>query len=124
MKRFLAIILILALILPAFSYAEGESPSPSTTETAPPSPAPPAPTPEPTPTPTPIVDRLRIDGYNLYPGMIKTYAQGYVPLVQDDAAYIVLPLIGQAYDGIVTVTANLGQTADSPLRLGGICVLL
>lgn len=118
MKRFLAIILILALILPAFSYAEGESPSPSTTETAPPSPAPPAPTPEPTPTPTPIVDRLRIDGYNLYPGMIKTYAQGYVPLVQDDAAYIVLPLIGQAYDGIVTVTANLGQTADSPFVYG------
>lgn len=88
--------------------------SPSTTETAPPSPAPP----EPTPTPTPIVDRLRIDGYNLYPGMIKTYAQGYVPLVQDDAAYIVLPLIGQAYDGIVTVTANLGQTADSPFVYG------
>lgn len=68
--------------------------------------------------PTPIVDQLRIDSQNLYKGMTKTYAQGYVPLVSGGKVYIVLPLVGQTYDGKVTLTANLGTTVNSPFVYG------
>ena len=72
----------------------------------------------PTPTPPPVAGQLRIDSHTLYPGMALTYAQGYVPTVLDGRAYIVLPLLGQTYDGRVTVTANLGETQDSPFIYG------
>ena len=67
---------------------------------------------------TPVVDQLRIDSYTLYEGMTKTYAQGYVPLISGGKTVIILPLVGQTYDGKVTVTANLGATADSPFLIG------
>ena len=70
-------------------------------------------------TPAPVTaGRLAIDGHNLYPGMEKPYAQGYMPLVQNGRAYIVLPLLGDAYDGRVSITANLGPVTDSPFFYG------
>ncbi len=61
---------------------------------------------------------LAIDGKNLYPGMAKTYAEGYMPLVENGRVHIVLPLVGATYDGRVTVTADLGATTDSPFVYG------
>lgn len=77
-----------------------------------------APSPTPSPSAEPIVDQLRIDSKTLYEGMSKTYAQGYVPLISNGHTYIILPLVGQTYDGKVTVTANLGATTDSPFVIG------
>lgn len=74
-----------------------------------------APSPTPSPSAEPIVDQLRIDSKTLYEGMSKTYAQGYVPLISNGHTYIILPLVGQTYDGKVTVTANLG--AQRTVRL-------
>ncbi len=74
--------------------------------------------PVPTPTPAPIANQLTIDSHNLYMGMDKTYAQGYVPLIVEGRAYIVLPLLGETFDGRVTVTANLGALEDSPFIYG------
>ena len=73
--------------------------------------------PEATPAPV-IAGKLYIDGNTLYEGMTKTYAQGYMPLIQNGTAYIVLPLMGNTYDGRVTVSAGLGTTTDSPFVYG------
>ena len=73
---------------------------------------------EPTPTPQPVAGQLTIDSHTLYPGMALTYAQGYVPTVLEGRVYIVLPLLGQTYDGRVTVTANLGELQNSPFVYG------
>lgn len=121
-KRFLALALIAALLFAfgAVSLAEGEgeenSPSPEASASPSPSPSPSA-TPVPTQTPV-IVDRLRIDSTTLYPGMEKTYAQGYVPLAQNGRVLIVLPLLGRTYDGKVTVTLDLGAPSGSPFVYG------
>ena len=72
----------------------------------------------PTPTPQPVAGQLTIDSHTLYPGMALTYAEGYVPTILNGRVYIVLPLLGQTYDGRVTVTANLGETQDSPFIYG------
>lgn len=72
----------------------------------------------PTPTPPPVAGQLTIDSHTLYPGMALTYAEGYVPTILNGRVYIVLPLLGQTYDGRVTVTANLGETQDSPFIYG------
>ena len=121
MKRIFALILAFALLLPGLALAEGEtppaSPAAETTPDAEPT-ASPAPTPVPTPTPTPIVDQLIIDSRNLYNGMDKTYGDGYVPRVVNGRVYIILPLLGETYDGKVTVTADLGTTVDSPFVFG------
>lgn len=77
-----------------------------------------APAPTPTPSAAPVVDQLRIDSHTLYGGMEKTYAQGYVPLVAEGRVYIVLPLVGQTYDGKVTVTADFGAASDTPFVMG------
>ncbi|HWS31098.1 MAG TPA: hypothetical protein VN512_13410 [Clostridia bacterium] len=111
-RRIFAFTLILALVL-AFAAtalaAEGDENTPT----------PPTSTASPSPTEAPvIVDRLRIDSTTLYPGMEKTYAQGYVPNVQNGRALIVLPLLGATYDGKVTLTADLGTTTDSPFVFG------
>lgn len=90
------------------SPAVTTSPSPSPTL---------APVSSPTEAPV-IVDRLRIDSTTLYPGMEKTYAQGYVPNIQNGRAFIVLPLLGATYDGKVTLTADLGTTTDNPFVFG------
>lgn len=76
------------------------------------------PEPTPLPTQTPVAGQLSIDSRGLYPGMEKTYAQGYVPLVIDGRVYIILPLLGQTYDNRVTITANLGELQDSPFVYG------
>ena len=75
----------------------------------------PEPTPEPTP---PVAGQLRIDSTNRYEGMDKTYAQGYVPTVVNGTATIFLPLIGLAYYGEVTLTADLGPSEDNPFVFG------
>lgn len=109
-RLFAALLAILLLALPAAAFAEGETP-PAETET-------PAITPEPTSEPTPVVEQLIIDSWNLYDGMDRTYQQGYVPRIVNGCCYIIFPLIGETYDGKVTVTADLGATADSPFVFG------
>lgn len=71
-------------------------------------------------TPEPVIPagQLTIDSRNLYPGMNKTYENGYLPIVKDGSVSIVLPLIGKTLDGRVTLGADLGQTADSPFIFG------
>ena len=113
-RLFAALLAILLLALPAAAFAEGETPpaetqAPVTT---------PNPTLEPTPQPTPVADKLIIDSWNLYDGMDKTYGAGYVPRIVNGCCYIIFPLIGETYDGKVTVTADLGATADSPFVFG------
>ena len=113
-RLFAALMAILLLALPIAAFAEGETPpaetqAPVTT---------PNPTPEPTPQPTPVVEQLIIDSWNLYDGMDRTYQQGYVPRIVNGCCYIIFPLIGETYDGKVTVTADLGTTADSPFVFG------
>lgn len=72
----------------------------------------------PTPTPPPVAGQLTIDSHTLYPGMALTYAQGYVPTILNGRVYIVLPLLGQTYDGRMTVTADLGELQNSPFVYG------
>ena len=109
-RLFAALMAILLLALPIAAFAEGETP-PAETQA-------PVTTPEPTPEPTPVADKLIIDSWNLYDGMDKTYQQGYVPRIVNGCCYIIFPLIGETYDGKVTVTADLGTTADSPFVFG------
>ena len=109
-RLFAALMAILLLALPIAAFAEGETP-PAETQT-------PVTTPEPTPEPTPVADKLIIDSWSLYDGMDKTYGAGYVPRVVNGCCYIIFPLIGETYDGKVTVTADLGATADSPFVFG------
>lgn len=122
---------LLILIIPLTAFAEDPDPAVSESpETAPApthaqSPAftpaatqPSSPTANPTAEPTPVVDQLIIDSRNLYEGMDRTYAQGYVPRIVNGRAYIILPLLGETYDGKATVTADLGATADSPFIFG------
>ena len=124
------IFLIMMLCFMSAAFAEGDAlegqeppvpaeatPVPSTTLTATPV-ITPQPTPEPSAEPTPVVDQLIIDSWRLYDGMDRTYAEGYVPRVVDGIVYIVLPLLGDTYDGKVTVTADLGTTANSPFVFG------
>lgn len=61
---------------------------------------------------------LFIDSATLYTGMNKTYAQGYMPSVKDGKTYLILPLLGETYDGRVSVTLDLGATANSPFVYG------
>ena len=109
-RLFAALMAILLLALPIAAFAEGETP-PAETQA-------PITTPEPTPEPTPVADKLIIDSWNLYDGMDRTYQQGYVPRIVNGCCYIIFPLIGETYDGKVTVTADLGATADSPFVFG------
>ena len=41
-----------------------------------------------------------------------------MPRIVNGCCYIIFPLIGETYDGKVTVTADLGATADSPFVFG------
>lgn len=65
-----------------------------------------------------VPDQLIVDSTHLYEGMAKTYEQGYVPLVRDSQARIILPLLGSTYRNKVTVTADLGPTAGNPFVYG------
>ena len=140
MKRkvclFLALTLMILCCLPLTAFAEGTDGTPTpeaspipTATTTPPSASPSpeatnpaaqttAPTTAPTTTPTSVVDQLHIDSTHLYDGMDKTYAQGYVPTVKNGSTTIILPLIGQTYDGKVTITADLGAASGSPFVFG------
>lgn len=122
---------LLILIIPLTAFAEDPdpavseqpetTPAPTPAQTPAPTPAatqPSSPTANPTAEPTSVVDQLIIDSRNLYDGMDKTYADGYVPRVVNGRVYIILPLLGQTYDGKVTVTADLGTTVDSPFVFG------
>ena len=110
-RLFAALMAILLLALPIAAFAEGTETPPAETQA-------PVTTPEPTPEPTPVADKLIIDSWNLYDGMDKTYGAGYVPRIVNGCCYIIFPLIGETYDGKVTVTADLGATADSPFVFG------
>ena len=105
-RLFAALMAILLLALPIAAFAEGETP-PAETQA-----------PVTTPEPTPVADKLIIDSWNLYDGMDRTYQQGYMPRIVNGCCYIIFPLIGETYDGKVTVTADLGATADSPFVFG------
>ena len=122
---------LLILIIPLAAFAEDPdpavseqpetTPAPTPAQTPAPTPAatqPSSPTANPTAKPTSVVDQLIIDSRNLYDGMDKTYADGYVPRVVNGRVYIILPLLGQTYDGKVTVTADLGTTVDSHFVFG------
>ena len=65
-----------------------------------------------------IIEPLRIDSVHLYEGMVQTYGQGYIPQVENAKAIVILPLVGQTYDNKVTVTTDLGLTADNPFVFG------
>lgn len=110
-RLFAALMAMLLLALPIAAFAEGTETPPAETQA-------PVTTPEPTPEPTPVADKLIIDSWNLYDGMDRTYQQGYVPRIVNGCCYIIFPLIGETYDGKVTVTADLGATADSPFVFG------
>ena len=110
-RLFAALMAILLLALPIAAFAEGTETPPAETQA-------PVTTPEPTPEPTPVADKLIIDSWSLYDGMDRTYQQGYVPRIVNGCCYIIFPLIGETYDGKVTVTADLGATADSPFVFG------
>lgn len=110
-RLFAALMAILLLALPIAVFAEGTETPPAETQA-------PVTTPEPTPEPTPVADKLIIDSWSLYDGMDKTYGAGYVPRIVNGCCYIIFPLIGETYDGKVTVTADLGATTDSPFVFG------
>ena len=117
---------MLILTFPLTALAD-DTPSPSAdtptpvaqTPTAPPTAAPtPSPTPTPTLTPKPVAGLLQIDSGTLYPGMDKTYAQGYIPSTSGGKASIILPLLGNTYNNSVTISADLGSTYGSPFVYG------
>ncbi len=95
MKRLLPVLLTICLLwsmAPAGQAAEGAA-SPAPMATPAPSQEPPAQeTPAPS-TPVPEAAALYIDDQNLYPGMGKSYSQGYVPTVEQGQALVVLPLL-------------------------------
>lgn len=125
MKRKYFILLftiLLTLAIPLTAFAE-ETLTPVSTPYFSPVSSPsdtPSPTTSPTDTPEPVISagQLTIDSKNLYPGMNKTYENGYIPIVKDGNVSVVLPLIGKTQDGKVTLGADLGQTADSPFVFG------
>jgi len=57
---------------------------------------------------------LSIDTRHVYPGMEKSYSQGYLPTVAGGNADIVLPLLSAAVTDTLTCAVNLGDPASSP----------
>lgn len=56
-----------------------------------------------------------IDDQHIFEGMDRTYREGYVPLVQNGTATIVLPLVADGDIGdTITATPNLGEPETSP----------
>lgn len=137
MKRFCrVIVLLLVFIIPAAAALAETSDTPlpetstPTVAAATPAPATPTPTAAAAATPTPVLitmagdstsgtaEPLTIDSENLYPGMNKTYAQGYVPTVANGTVTIVLPLRGTTYSNEVNMVVDLGSTTDNPFQYG------
>lgn len=122
MKRTCCILLftiLLAIAIPLTAFAE-ETPNPSQmpSDTESPTVSPTGTPDVETPEPVAVSRQLAIDGETLYPGMDKTYENGYIPIVKDGSVSIVLPLLGDTLDGTVTLSADLGQTTDSPFVFG------
>lgn len=126
-KRFILLFaILLTLTIPLTVFAEetpNPSPAPSQTPKLTAAATPDTTYPTDTPdmdTPEPVISagQLMIDSKNLYPGMNKTYENGYIPIVKDGNVSIVLPLIGKTQDGKVTLSADLGQTTGSPFVFG------
>lgn len=95
MRRFLSVLLAIclawSLALPAWAAEGGASPEPGGTPA--PSPEPPAMETPPPQSPAPEQAALYIDDRNVYPGMARSYSQGYVPTVDQGQALLVLPLL-------------------------------
>ena len=89
------------------------TPEPTAEPTSEPTPAPTSePTTAPTVTPTPrpggaSETELVIDTAHIYPGMAKSYADGYLPTVSGDKALFVLPLLGDVMGDVVRVTPDI-----------------
>ena len=89
------------------------APSPGQNDPDPTSSADPGPTPSPTPRPGGAsATELVIDTAYIYPGMTKSYADGYMPTVSRNQAVFVLPLLGDAMGDMVRVTPEI-STSDS-----------
>ncbi len=59
---------------------------------------------------------LWIDNQNCYEGMEKTYSEGYLPKIENNTAYLVVPILcnEKLKDNQLTVSLNLGSSADIP----------
>ncbi len=57
---------------------------------------------------------LAIDTVHVYDGMESSFAKGYLPIVDDGQAQVVLPLLSETVTGPLTVTVNLGDPINSP----------
>lgn len=114
MKKLTALLicLLLAVSFAGTAYAEDAMEKPDAQQAAD---SPALSLEEPSPS---ITKGLHIISDTLYDGMSKTYADGYIPSVQDGRVRIVLPLSGRTYDGYVHVTADLGTTLNSPFVYG------
>lgn len=64
--------------------------------------------------PAPV--RLMLDSENLYGGMDRAYAQGYLPKVENQNAYLVAPIIssGSLKEQCIRVSLDLGDAANAP----------
>ncbi len=99
MKRKVCCILavvLLACIVPAAAFAEDAS-----TSTA--------------------AGLLSIDNTNVYPGMNKSYSEGYIPSVDNGTATVILPLTISDPSKIksdINLTVGLGDAASSPFVFG------
>jgi len=97
---------------PGPSPAASADPEPSPAATAGPSPSS-APSPSATATPRPggaSDTELVIDTAYTYPGMEKSYADGYMPTVSGGKALFVLPLLGDALGDVVRVTPDISTS--------------
>ena len=101
---------------PTGSETPGESTDPITTG----DPTDPVTTGDPTDpetTDAPVIgESLSIDTVHIYEGMAKSYAQGYLPTVENNTATVVLPLIGNALGNRIRVTPEL--SSGGPYVLG------
>ncbi len=61
---------------------------------------------------------LSLDSRNLYPGMDSSYSQGYTPVIQEDTAILILPVLsdGPLKNNTVTAVLSLGDTKTSPFE--------
>lgn len=80
-------------------------------------------TPEPSNTPLPseqsnglerFEGTLSIDTKHVYEGMKRSYEQGYAPVIEDNQAIIVLPILAEELEGLLTVSVGLGDASQSP----------
>lgn len=112
MKRGISVLLVLLFF--GFGFARpacGEETQPEPTQPA----AEASPSPDISPEPT-VPVTLTIDNASVYEGMEKSYAQGYIPTVQDGCALVVLPLKGSVpfAEDSLRASVELGDDSASP----------